>query len=144
MMTPLAAPAIEGFLLGASLIVAIGAQNAFVLRQGLARRHVFAVAGFCFLADAALITAGASPGSARWCSSRQGLLAVVTLAGAAFLFAYGLMALRRALHPGGLSARDAAETGLEAALLTRGGAHLPEPACLSRHGRAARLIVGAP
>ena len=50
--------AVEGFLLGAGLIVAIGAQNAFVLRQGLARRHVFAVATVCALSDLALIAAG--------------------------------------------------------------------------------------
>ena len=48
----------EGFLLGASLIVAIGAQNAFVLRQGLRRRHVFAVAMVCAASDAVLIAAG--------------------------------------------------------------------------------------
>ena len=51
--------AAEGFALGASLIIAIGAQNAFVLRQGLARAHVFLVAGLCSLADAGLIALGA-------------------------------------------------------------------------------------
>jgi L-lysine exporter family protein LysE/ArgO len=117
-MTPsLAAPALEGFLLAASLIVAIGAQNAFVLRQGLARRHVFAVASFCVLADATLILAGVA-GLGTLVQQSPRLLTVVTLAGAAFLFAYGLMALRRALHPGGLSARGAAEPKLGAALLT--------------------------
>ena len=50
--------AVEGFLLGASLIIAIGAQNAFVLRQGLQRRHVFAVATVCVVSDAVLIAAG--------------------------------------------------------------------------------------
>ena len=48
----------QGFVLGLGLIVAIGAQNAFVLRQGLRREHVGAVVLFCALADAALITAG--------------------------------------------------------------------------------------
>ena len=49
---------ISGFLLGLSLIVAIGAQNAFVLRQGLRREHVFAVCAVCALSDAVLIAAG--------------------------------------------------------------------------------------
>ena len=49
---------IEGLLLGASLIIAIGAQNAFVLRQGLQRRYVFAVATTCTLCDIVLIAAG--------------------------------------------------------------------------------------
>lgn len=113
----LTAPFVEGFLLGASLIVAIGAQNAFVLRQGLARRHVFAVASFCFLADAGLIAAGVG-GLGTLVQQSPRLLTIVTLAGAAFLFAYGLLALRRALHPGGLSARGAAESRLGPALLT--------------------------
>ncbi|SHE70154.1 L-lysine exporter family protein LysE/ArgO [Kaistia soli DSM 19436] len=117
MTMPLAAPALEGFLLGASLIVAIGAQNAFVLRQGLARRHVFAVASFCFLADATLIAAGVA-GLGTIVQQSPRLLMVVTLAGSAFLLWYGVMALRRALHPGGLSARGAAEAKLRPALLT--------------------------
>ena len=49
---------LEGFGLGASLIIAIGAQNAFVLRQGLKRQHVFLSAAFCSLADLALISGG--------------------------------------------------------------------------------------
>ena len=49
---------ITGFALGFSLILAIGAQNAFVLRQGLTGKHVFAVALFCALSDALLIAAG--------------------------------------------------------------------------------------
>jgi len=115
MTLPLAAPALEGFLLGASLIVAIGAQNAFVLRQGLARRHVFAVAAFCTLSDAVLIIAGVA-GLGTLVQQSPLVLTVVTLAGAAFLFTYGAMALRRALHPGGLSARGAAESQLGPAL----------------------------
>ncbi|WP_425105738.1 LysE/ArgO family amino acid transporter [Ancylobacter sp.] len=117
MIPSLAAPALEGFLLAASLIVAIGAQNAFVLRQGLARRHVFAVATFCVLADATLILAGVA-GLGTLVQQSPRLLTVVTLAGSAFLFAYGMMALRRALHPGGLSARGAAEPRLAPALMT--------------------------
>ena len=49
-----------GFLLGLSLLIAIGAQNAFVLRQGLLRQHVFAAVLFCAVADMALIVVGVS------------------------------------------------------------------------------------
>ena len=49
---------LTGFFLGLSLIIAIGAQNAFVLRQGILAQHVFYVALFCALSDAILITAG--------------------------------------------------------------------------------------
>ncbi|HEY9548621.1 MAG TPA: LysE family transporter, partial [Kiloniellaceae bacterium] len=51
--------ALEGLGLGAGLIIAIGAQNAYVLRQGLRRQHVFAVASLCFRIDCALIALGA-------------------------------------------------------------------------------------
>jgi len=52
------AAAISGFLLGATLIIAIGAQNAFILRQGLKREHVFVLCLICAVSDAALIAAG--------------------------------------------------------------------------------------
>ena len=116
-MSELLPPALEGFFLGASLIVAIGAQNAFVLRQGLARRHVFPVATFCFLADALLIAAGVG-GLGSLVQAMPGVLLVVTLAGAAFLAAYGAMAIRRAFHAAGLSATGAAEARLGPALAT--------------------------
>ncbi len=62
---------LPGFLVGLSLIVAIGAQNAFVIRQGLTRQHVFAVVAICAIADAALIALGiaglgAAIGSLPW------------------------------------------------------------------------------
>ena len=110
-------PALEGFALGASLIVAIGAQNAFVLRQGLARHHVFAVALACFLSDAILIGAGVA-GLGSLVRQAPVALRVVAIAGAAFLAVYGLLALRRAIRPGAL--RPAAEEapGLAATLAT--------------------------
>lgn len=114
---PIAAAALEGFLLGGSLIVAIGAQNAFVLRQGLARMHVFAISTFCFLADALLIVLGVA-GLGSLVQAASSVLFWATIAGALFLFAYGLIALRRALHPGGLSAAGAATTSLLPALAT--------------------------
>ncbi len=76
--------ATEGFFLGAGLIVAIGAQNAFVLRQGLARRHVFAVTTLCALSDVALIAAGVA-GLGRLVEAAPALLAWISVSGALFL-----------------------------------------------------------
>ncbi len=95
MPDPLLAVAGEGFLLGASLIVAIGAQNAFVLRQGLQRRHVLAVVLTCALSDALLIAAGVG-GLGSLVRRLPGLLAAVTMLGVGFLTGYGLLAARRA------------------------------------------------
>jgi L-lysine exporter family protein LysE/ArgO len=77
--------AVQGFVLGLSLIVAIGAQNAFVLRQGLRREQVGSIVLFCAASDALLMAAGV-----------LGLARVLALAGAAFLVVYGVRALRRA------------------------------------------------
>jgi L-lysine exporter family protein LysE/ArgO len=92
------AASIDGFLLGASLIVAIGAQNAFVLRQGLKREFVFAVCLICAASDALLIAAGVA-GLGTLVSRSPRLVLAVTVAGAAFLFLYGLRAFFRAARP---------------------------------------------
>jgi len=94
---------VQGLALSLGLIVAIGAQNAFVLRQGLRREHVVSVVLFCALADTMLITAGVM-GMARALGERPGLARALTLAGAAFLAVYGWQALRRARLPHGLQA----------------------------------------
>ncbi|HRJ69297.1 MAG TPA: LysE/ArgO family amino acid transporter [Beijerinckiaceae bacterium] len=107
--------AIAGFLLGGSLIVAIGAQNAFVLRQGLLRHNVFAVTLFCAVSDAVLIALGVA-GFGAYVASSPGLLRIVGIAGAAFLFAYGGMAFRRALQPSVLTATEAPAPPLATAL----------------------------
>lgn len=80
---------------GAGLIVAIGAQNAFVLKQGLQRQHVAAVVLLCAMADAALILAGVS-GMGLAIKQQPALLLWLKYVGAAFLAIYGLMAARRA------------------------------------------------
>jgi L-lysine exporter family protein LysE/ArgO len=116
-MNELAGAAVEGFLLGAGLIIAIGAQNAFVLRQGLTRRHVFAVATACALSDIVLIAAGVA-GLGSLVRAYPDVLMVVTLAGAAFLIAYGLLAFRRALAPGRLQAGIDGNGSLRATLAT--------------------------
>jgi L-lysine exporter family protein LysE/ArgO len=107
----------EGFLLGASLIVAIGAQNAFVLRQGLRRRHVLAVATMCALSDMVLIGLGVA-GLGALIQQRPALLTAVTAAGAAFLAFYGALSFRRAFHVESLHAEGDATASLAATLAT--------------------------
>ncbi|SCK16252.1 L-lysine exporter family protein LysE/ArgO [Variovorax sp. HW608] len=107
----LAVPAfIQGLALSLGLIVAIGAQNAFVLRQGLRREHVGSVVSFCALADGVLIAAGVL-GMARALGDRPGLARALALAGALFLAAYGVQALRRARRSHSLRAAEG-PTGL--------------------------------
>lgn len=86
---------VQGMVLGLGLIVAIGAQNAFVLRQGLRREHVASVVAFCAVADALLITAGVL-GMAQALGDRPALARALALGGAAFLAVYGWRALQRA------------------------------------------------
>lgn len=116
-MVEVAAAAVEGFLLGLGLILAIGAQNAFVLRQGLKRAHVWTVTTICFLSDAILIGAGVM-GLGSLIRAAPRLIEAVTIGGAAFLFVYGLLALRRALHPGALKAAADRELSRPAAVAT--------------------------
>lgn len=108
-VTPSAAlaAALAGLALGFSLIIAIGAQNTFVLRQGIRREHVLAVVAICALSDVTLILVsiagtGAALAAAPW------LLTVVRIGGALFLLGYGLLAARRAIRPApvGLDAGD--------------------------------------
>ena len=89
---------LQGLALSLGLIVAIGAQNAFVLRQGLRREHVASVVLFCALADAILISAGVL-GMAQALGQQPGLARALALAGAVFLAAYGWQALQRARRP---------------------------------------------
>jgi L-lysine exporter family protein LysE/ArgO len=95
----------QGLVLCFGLIVAIGAQNAFVLRQGLRREHVLPVVAFCALADAVLITAGVL-GMAQAVSRHPAIAQGMALAGAAFLAWYGWQALQRARHASQLQAAD--------------------------------------
>ena len=96
---------VQGLVLSLGLIVAIGAQNAFVLRQGLRREHVGSVVLFCAVADAVLITAGVM-GMAQALGERPGLARALALGGAAFLAYYGWQALQRARQSHGLQAAD--------------------------------------
>ena len=84
-----------GLATGLALIVAIGSQNAFVLRAGLRREHVLPIVLFCAIADAALILAGIG-GASAVIRGNDTLMAVTRWGGALFLAAYGLLAARRA------------------------------------------------
>ena len=107
---------LTGFLTSLALIVAIGAQNAFVLRQGLRREHVLPVVLVCALADAVLIGAGIA-GLGALITGSPGALAVVRWAGAAFLLGFAAVAARRALRPSTLDPADTGPVGRTAALL---------------------------
>jgi L-lysine exporter family protein LysE/ArgO len=112
---------VAGLGLGASLIVAIGAQNLFVLRQGIRRQHVAIVAVVCAASDAILIALGVS-GVGLVLAAAPWLLVVVRWAGALFLAAYALIAARRAWRPGGevlVAAGDPPHGSAGTALATR-------------------------
>ncbi|WP_169165705.1 LysE/ArgO family amino acid transporter [Cellulomonas taurus] len=96
---------LAGFAFGLSLIVAIGAQNAFVLRVGLSRRHVAAVVAVCALSDLVLIGAGVA-GLGVVIDQHPTVLTIARIAGAAFLVGYAALALRRAARPTVLAVED--------------------------------------
>ena len=100
---------LAGFGVGLSLIIAIGAQNLYVLRQGLRREHVFVVAAICAASDALLIALGVS-GVGLVLQAVPWLVDVVRWAGATFLVVYGLLAARRAWR--------GSDQGLDASVVT--------------------------
>ena len=102
---------------GMALIVAIGAQNAFVLRQGIRRQHVLAVVAVCAVSDLVLIAAGVA-GFGALVTAYPDVVAMTKLGGAAFLLCYGVLAARRACRPSGLKPTDSAPTRLVSVVLT--------------------------
>lgn len=112
---------LAGLSLSAALIIAIGAQNAFVLRQGARNEHVGPVVLFCAVADAVLITAGVL-GMGRALAAWPGLAAALAWGGAAFLAVYGARALGRAWRPGSLQAPGAAPPASRRAVLAQAAA----------------------
>ena len=111
------AAATTGFFTAFSLILAIGAQNAFVLRQGLLERHVFAVALTCALSDALLITAGVA-GFGALVTQFPGLPLIMRYAGAAFLLGYGALRFWAAWKGQSHLAATKPATSLRATILT--------------------------
>ncbi|SEA63799.1 LysE/ArgO family amino acid transporter [Leifsonia sp. 21MFCrub1.1] len=101
----------------ASLIVAIGAQNAFVLRQGLRREHILPIVVICVASDALLMAAGVA-GIGALVKNAPIALEIVRWAGFAFLLGYAVVAARRALRPGSLTSSGAVAGSLAAAIGT--------------------------
>jgi L-lysine exporter family protein LysE/ArgO len=110
---------LTGLATGLSLIVAIGAQNAFVLKQGLLKQHVFAVCLFCAASDAALIALGVS-GRGRIAALAPSAMTAMKFGGAAFLIWYGARSLLAATRGGeALQARaNGGGAGLAATIAT--------------------------
>ena len=108
---------VKGFATSAALIVAIGAQNAFVLRQGLKREHVLAVVLVCALSDVLLISLGVA-GLGALVQGSAVLLALSRWGGALFLLVYGLVAARRALGGHTLTTSNGGATSRRAAIGT--------------------------
>jgi len=105
--------ALSGLAFGLSLIVAIGAQNAFVLRQGLRGEHVGMVVAICAASDAVLIALGVA-GAGALLRGAPGLVDAVRIGGAAFLLGYAALAARRAWRPGALEAASGGAVGRRA------------------------------
>ena len=93
---------VAGFALSMGLILAIGPQNIFVLRQGLLRSHVFAVCLVCSLADALLIAVGVL-GLGAYLSGVEGAEFWISMAAALFIAGYGAMRVRSSMDPSGMS-----------------------------------------
>lgn len=100
---------IAGFSLGLSLILAIGAQNAFVLKQGLKQEHVFLTCFICALSDAILITAGVF-GFGALVQAYPEIERIARYGGAAFLTLYGLKSLYTALRTNHALTEEGANT----------------------------------
>ena len=113
----MASPLLIGFLTSFTLIAAIGAQNAFVLRQGIRGEHVLAVVSVCAVSDLLLITAGIA-GIGAVITAHPQTVAVAKIGGAAFLFGYGALAARRALRPSSMAPSQNGSTRLISVLLT--------------------------
>jgi len=96
---------IPGFLTGLSLIIAIGAQNAFVIKQGLLRQHVLLIVLICATSDAVLIFLGTG-GLGALVQSNQGLLEIVRWFGVAYLTWFGIKSVRSAFSKQSLSASE--------------------------------------
>lgn len=106
------APAAYGFSICLGLIVAIGAQNAFVLTQGIRRNHPLLIAMVCILCDALLIGIGVA-GLGTLFAKSETLTHIATWGGAVFLVWYGFGSLRSAFKGGNLIADDAAASSLK-------------------------------
>jgi L-lysine exporter family protein LysE/ArgO len=142
--TPFLAAWLAGFTVCLSLIVSIGAQNLYVLRQAVHSQHVRACVAWCVASDALLIGLGVA-GMARLLAERPDWAYWLGLGGVLFMLAYGLFALWRMALPRTACRRV---RGMPAQPVARGGYagrdHLVQPPCLSGHGAAGGLHRCAP
>ena len=113
----MSSPMVLGFVASFTLIAAIGAQNAFVLRQGIRREHVLPVVALCTVSDIVLISAGIA-GVGALISAHPSALNIAKFGGAAFLVGYGLLAARRAWRPSSLTPSESAPARLIEVLVT--------------------------
>ena len=113
----MSSPLVLGFIASFTLIAAIGAQNAFVLRQGIRREHVLPVVMLCTVSDIVLMSAGIA-GVGALISAHPSALNIAKFGGALFLVGYGLMAARRAWRPSSLTPSESAPARLIDVLLT--------------------------
>ncbi len=114
-MTNILPTFVTGFAMSAALIMAIGAQNLFVLRQGLKREHVGPIVLFCGCADAILIAAGVG-GVGALLGAMPQLTLALTLGGAAFLAWYGFKAFQRIMAPEAMAVSTQGKLTLGSAL----------------------------
>jgi len=108
---------LKGFGTGGGLIIAIGAQNAFVLSQGVKKRHYLIIPLVCAICDALLIALGVT-GMGTLIASSQPLSMIAGIGGALFLFIYGLGSFKSAYKGGSLSASEKTTNTLKSAILT--------------------------
>jgi L-lysine exporter family protein LysE/ArgO len=113
----MSSPLVLGFIASFTLIAAIGAQNAFVLRQGIRREHVLPVVALCTVSDIVLISAGIA-GVGAVISTHPSALNIAKFGGALFLVGYGLLAARRAWRPSSLTPSEKAPARLLDVLVT--------------------------
>jgi len=116
-MTPIWTAALTGYATAFSLILAIGAQNAFVLRQGLKREHVFVICLICSVSDAILIAAGVA-GFGVLVDAAPWFPQAMRWTGAAFLIVYGALRFKAAVTGGAAISTGGSEPSLRTAVLT--------------------------
>ncbi|ART72939.1 amino acid transporter [Mycobacterium dioxanotrophicus] len=113
----MASPVLIGFLTAMTLIAAIGAQNAFVLRQGIRGEHVIPVIAVCAISDLILIAAGIA-GVGALITAHPDAVLVAKFGGAAFLIGYAALAAKRAYRPSTLNPSEKAPARLAEVLIT--------------------------
>jgi L-lysine exporter family protein LysE/ArgO len=123
---------LPGLLTGLSLIIAIGAQNAFVIRQGLTKKHVLLVVTICAISDALLIVLGVA-GLGALISGLPWLLEIIRWFGVAYLTWFGIRSIRSAFKTQSLDASGVQSASAKSVVLSVLGFTFLKPTCLPRH-----------